>query len=91
LSGPRTILEADRIFGLNLEAEDASADELYRAKFGERVPAEDLPEDIQLLLNEREEARSSRNWPRADEIRDALQERGYTIEDSAQGPQVFRH
>jgi len=85
------ILLADRIFGLSLDADDEFADSLYRQKFGEAVSIDALPSDVQLLIEEREQSRASRNFKRADDIRSELASRGYTIEDTAQGPQLFRH
>jgi cysteinyl-tRNA synthetase len=42
------------------------------------------------LLDEREAARSSKDFARADEIRTMLQERGYVVEDRATGLRVRR-
>jgi cysteinyl-tRNA synthetase len=47
--------------------------------------AELLDEQVDALIAERKEARSSRNWTRADEIRDLLAERGILLEDTPQG------
>ena len=46
---------------------------------------ETLPEELQALVAEREEARSARNWGRADELRDRFQELGYILEDTPEG------
>lgn len=42
--------------------------------------------DIDALLAERTEAKASKNWARADEIRDQLTEMGIEIEDTPEGP-----
>ncbi|TJY38888.1 cysteine--tRNA ligase [Cohnella pontilimi] len=47
--------------------------------------AELLDEEVEALIAERKEARSNRNWARADEIRDLLAERGILLEDTPQG------
>jgi cysteinyl-tRNA synthetase len=47
--------------------------------------AELLDEQVDALIAERKEARSCRNWTRADEIRDLLAERGILLEDTPQG------
>ena len=42
------------------------------------------------LVNERQEARKSKDFKRADEIRDELAERGITLKDTPQGVQIIR-
>ncbi|CAG7656770.1 cysteine--tRNA ligase [Paenibacillus allorhizosphaerae] len=44
-----------------------------------------LDEEIEQLITERTEARRTKNWARADEIRNLLTERGIVLEDTAQG------
>ncbi|MEW9672319.1 cysteine--tRNA ligase [Ammoniphilus sp. 3BR4] len=44
-----------------------------------------LDEEVDALIQERVEARKSRNFKRADEIRDLLQEQGIILEDTPQG------
>ncbi|TDF91432.1 cysteine--tRNA ligase [Paenibacillus piri] len=44
-----------------------------------------LDEEIEQLIADRTEARKTKNWARADEIRDLLTERGIILEDTAQG------
>jgi cysteinyl-tRNA synthetase len=44
-----------------------------------------LDEEIEQLIVERTEARKSKNFVRADEIRNLLTEKGITLEDTAQG------
>lgn len=44
-----------------------------------------LDEEIEQLIVERTEARRSKNWARADEIRDLLTEKGIFLEDTPQG------
>lgn len=49
-----------------------------------------LDDDIQALIDERQEARKAKNFARADEIRDMLKERGITLKDTPQGVQIVR-
>ncbi len=42
-------------------------------------------EEIERLIIERTEARKTKNWARADEIRDYLKDRGILLKDSAEG------
>lgn len=44
-----------------------------------------LDEEIEGLIEERNEARRAKNWARADEIRDLLTEKGIYLEDTPQG------
>ncbi|RLL40775.1 cysteine--tRNA ligase [Oceanobacillus piezotolerans] len=44
-----------------------------------------LDEEIEELIEERNEARKNRNFARADEIRDMLKDRGIILEDTPQG------
>ncbi|MDP1834614.1 MAG: cysteine--tRNA ligase [Chlamydiales bacterium] len=46
------------------------------------------PQDILDALKARGEARASRNWAKADELRDYITGKGYIIEDTAAGPMV---
>ena len=50
-----------------------------------------IGEDIQALVDERQQARKEKNWARADEIRDMLAEKGYTLKDTPQGVQIIRN
>ncbi|NLW79078.1 MAG: cysteine--tRNA ligase [Ruminococcaceae bacterium] len=49
-----------------------------------------VPNKVLKLVEERTEARTAKNWARADEIRDALDALGYTVEDTPAGPKVGR-
>ena len=55
---------------------------------GEGPPAE--PPEIASLVREREDARSRRDFARSDELRRALQERGWLVEDTPSGPRLKR-
>jgi cysteinyl-tRNA synthetase len=44
-----------------------------------------LDAEVEQLIHERTEARTAKNWARADEIRDLLQQQGILLEDTPQG------
>ncbi|HET8587771.1 MAG TPA: glycosyltransferase [Candidatus Limnocylindria bacterium] len=44
-----------------------------------------LPDDVQRLLHERDAARASRDFDRADALRDELRQLGWEVQDSARG------
>jgi len=84
-----TLLHFDKALGLGL---------LKLAKNGattvslsvEPVAMKDLPEDIQALIKEREEAREARDWARADELRVTLKMRGFEVKDTPEGPTIMK-
>lgn len=49
-----------------------------------------IPEDIQALARERDEARLNKDFDRSDQIRIHIEERGYRVEDTANGTVVTR-
>lgn len=53
-------------------------------------PAAELPADVTALLEQRERARADKDFERADAIRTELQDRGYVVEDRANGLRI-RH
>ncbi len=46
----------------------------------------DTMEKAQVLALERVEARKNKDWAKADELRDAIAELGYSVQDTPQGP-----
>jgi len=54
------------------------------------IEPDQIPEEIQLLMDEREAARVARNWDEADRLREAINIKGYTLEDSPSGPKVTK-
>jgi cysteinyl-tRNA synthetase len=68
---------ADAFLGLSLLTPPESA---------RKRTADELPEEIQALITDREKARKSQDFAKADSFREKLKNRGYLVEDSAQGP-----
>ncbi len=73
-----TILEFDRILGLNL---------------GRWKPEEEvIPEAILMLAQQRQNLRKEKRWAEADALRDEIIQAGFDIEDTPQGSRVrIRH
>ena len=65
------LLKFDEVLGLDLKN--------YQKEENE------IPEDIQELVNQRNQARSNKNWAESDRIRDILITKGYTVKDSKEG------
>ncbi|MCI5051114.1 MAG: cysteine--tRNA ligase [Candidatus Pacebacteria bacterium] len=57
----------DEVFGLGL------------SEYTEEII--DIPENIQVLLNQRKKARENKNWEESDKLRDTLAEMGYKVLD----------
>ncbi len=51
---------------------------------------EDIPDEIQQLVEKRKKAREDKDWQLADELRDALAELGYEVLDTAEGQEVTK-
>ena len=50
----------------------------------------EIDDELQALIDERQQARKEKNFARADEIRDMLKAQGITLKDTPQGVQVRR-
>ncbi len=62
-------------------------DEVFGFNFGCK---EEIPAEVTLLVQEREEARAAKNWKRSDELRDTIHTLGYTIKDTDSGASLFK-
>ncbi|MDE2213352.1 MAG: cysteine--tRNA ligase [Patescibacteria group bacterium] len=78
-----SLLEVDTLLGIGI------GDARERMKLSV-IPERELPEEIQKLLQEREEARASKDFTRADVLRRELQERGYEISDTPEGSRISK-
>ena len=68
------LLKFDTILGLKLDEE-------------EKV---EIPEDIQKIVDERNEARKNKDWAKSDELRDLLIGKGYTVKDTPNGTEISK-
>ena len=71
-----TMLEFDRVLGLNLA--------------NWQPVVEVIPEEVEDLIQKRQQARLEKRWIDADTIRLKVIEAGFEIEDTPQGPRVIR-
>lgn len=69
------LIAADSIFGLSLLNPPVTEDIV-------------IPEDIQVLIQERDAARERKDYIRSDELRIHIENRGYAVEDSPTGTKV---
>lgn len=49
----------------------------------------DLPNEVQDILAQRQEARASKNWEASDALRANIEALGYGISDTAEGQRVY--
>lgn len=54
------------------------------------VSISDVPVEIQTLVDRREAARIARNWTEADTLREAINLKGYIVEDTPHGPKISK-
>lgn len=69
-----TLLAFDQVLGLDLE--------------NWQPTEEEIPKHIALMVEERQQARHSRNWGEADALRDKIADVGYEVKDTPDGPVV---
>ncbi len=68
------LMDFDEVLGLQLSDVNASSLE--------------IPEEITRLMNEREKLRQEKKFEEADNVRKKIEEKGFVIEDTSDGPQV---
>lgn len=66
------MIEIDKILGLNLD----------------KLKQDKIPEKVKELAKQREKARNDKDWAKADELRDAIKELGFIVEDSKEGQKI---
>jgi cysteinyl-tRNA synthetase len=74
------LADFDRVLGLRLGSGEFSA----------ALPVDQLPAHVQALVSEREEARKNNNWKQADILRKNIENEGYAIKDTSDGPVVVK-
>lgn len=70
-----TVKELDAIFGLKLH-------------MPLEKPADDIPDDVKAIADERFAARKNKDWAKSDALRDKLDSLGYTVLDGKDGYQL---
>ncbi len=93
-----TVREINRCIQKRMTVEDALyardfldfTDTVLDTRKAKAEKEERVPEEIMQLVEERMDARRAKDFARADTARDALQAKGYKIEDTPEGPRVKR-
>jgi cysteinyl-tRNA synthetase len=71
----KMLLEFDRVFGL-------------RIKENLETVAEEIPVEIQKLVDQRQQARAEKNWALSDQLRAQIEALGFQIKDTAEGVEI---
>jgi len=69
-----TLLDFDKVLGLGFD----------------KLKVDIIPEEVEKLATEREEARKNKDWKKSDEIRGITAGLGYDIEDTPGGPKITK-
>lgn len=69
-----SLLKMDEVLGLGLA--------------GARVEEIDVPVDVQVLLDERQESRLAKDWKKSDVLREKIEGAGFSVKDTDQGQEV---
>jgi cysteinyl-tRNA synthetase len=69
-----TLLDFDKVFGFGLD----------------NIKEEIIPEEVEAIANEREEARANKDWSKSDELRTEIEKLGYEIKDSDTGYKISK-
>lgn len=76
-----SLAQADKALGLGLGIQGP------RAKLAV-LPQEALPTEVQQLVTEREQARQNKDFAAADTLRDSIEQLGYVVKDTPEGPRI---
>ena len=55
-----------------------------------KTKAQDIPQEIIILAEQRKQAREEKRWQESDRLRDEIQARGYIIKDSKEGYELIK-
>ena len=84
------LLKDDNIDNADKKATLLDFDEIFGFCF-DSILEEKIPEEISKLANERDSARNSKDWAKADELRSEIEQRGYKVKDSESGTVVSKY
>ena len=59
--------------------------------FENEKKSEEIPQEVQSMLDQRAEARKAKNWTESDRLRDAIAALGWAVKDSKEGQSVSRN
>jgi len=74
----KTLIDFDRVLGLDLD------------KLTNSQPQANIPDELQILLEQRKTARTNKDWAESDRIRDEIKELGYEVKDTDEGQEILK-
>ena len=75
----KILLKFDEVLGIKIDKVEENKEN-----------KEEIPEEIQKLVEERKEARKNKDWEKSDKIRDELKEKGYEVKDLKTGMEIIK-
>ena len=81
-------LKDDEIFDADKKATILEFDKVFGLKLGE-IESVEIPQKVFDLVDAREVARNEKDWEEADRFRDEIQQEGFVVKDTANGPQIL--
>ena len=89
------VKDANTLFAEGGDADEAKKtlkllDELLDVLGLLKKEEDDIPEEIKKLAEQRANARTEKNWARADELRDKITAMGYALKDTPQGVKITK-
>lgn len=78
------LLEFDTVLGLGMGKLIVDSGQLIELK------KEDLPQEVQSLFDQREQARAYKNWDESDRLRDEIAKAGFKVLDVASGVKIVK-
>ena len=73
----KLLLKFDTVLGIDIDKENKEENQ-------------EIPEEISKLLEQRKQARENKDWEKSDEIRDLIDQKGYTVKDTKQGQEIIK-
>ncbi len=65
-------------------------DEVLGLKLSEQEAPLEIPEEVQILLNKRQEARDAKDFEKSDELRNEISKLGFEVKDTGEGQQLTK-
>lgn len=65
-------------------------DTVLGIKIAEKKEEQQIPQEVLDLVEQRKVARSEKNWPESDRLRDLIIEKGYNVKDTKEGVEVSK-